>query len=201
MLSKKHDQEAWFRGSARRWVAAAVIGCFLCLTVALVTIQWLANADQDSARDALIVLDGASAVEHGRGAFGSLYVAYALAEAYPARNAIERISSRLGDRGWTPLEVDWLNPGLPSSIVHGWDEFYDNTGNSLQHVYQWSAEWRDSAGNLVAYSLRYSYLARQPPELGRVWVNGLWYPAASVKTMQSFGDRNGVSSRNSTTGE
>jgi len=187
-----------------RWVAVALIVCLLCVAGTVLVLRCArdriapnsamvpslgettpaAKADEEAGREALIVLDGATRVEHGRGAYGSLFVSFSFTEAYPAPKAIQQISSHLRDLAWVPLKEDWLNPGLPSSHVRGWTDFGDNTGNSPRHVHQWGAQWQDSRGNLVAYSLRYAYPEGGPRELRSLWVNGTWFPARSVKIMR-----------------
>jgi len=134
---------------------------------------------------ALIVLNGATQVRRDPGAYSSYHIAYALNEKHPAPNAIQQISSRLKALGWTPLQGDWLNPGLPSSHVRGWTDFIDGTTTPMNHVHQWGAQWKDKNGNIVDYTLRYSYPESGTPNLQALWVNGSWYPAASVKIMQT----------------
>jgi len=202
----KQGHNAPFWRSACPWVAVALIACLACVIVTVMALRRArdriavdsavvpslaesgpaSGGDEEAAREALIVLDGASRVERGGGAYGSLFVAYRLTEEYPARNAIERVSSHLRTLGWVPLKEDWLNPGLPSSHVRGWTDYVDRTANLVRHVYQWSAEWQDSRGNLVDYSLRYECPEPGPSDLRSLWVTGLWYPAAQAKMMQQF---------------
>ncbi len=134
---------------------------------------------------ALIVLDGATQVRRDPGAYWSYHVAYAINEKYPAPNAVQQLSSRLKTLGWTPLRDDWLNPGLPSSHVNGWTDFIDGTTTPMNHVHQWGAQWKDKNGNIIDYTLRYSYPESGTPNLQSLWVNGSWYPAASAKIMQA----------------
>ena len=134
--------------------------------------------------EALIVPKDASGVERGHGAYGSFCVSYGLAEEFPARNTLQRISSHLSKLGWVPLKEDWLNPGLPSSHVSGWDEFRDMTSNPPRHVHHWLGQWQDLSGNVVIYSLRYSYPQGGPPDMHSLWINGSWYPKAGVKLMR-----------------
>jgi hypothetical protein len=183
-----------------------IIGAALLVVVALAAlgIYWLAvrattgvpsipaggsalpTAGPDKATTAaLIVLDGAKQLSRGPGAYGSFHVAYALAEKYPASNAIQRISSRLKALGWKPLHDDWLNPGLPSSHVRGWTDFVDFTATPMRHVHQWGAQWQDKAGNIVGYDLRYSYPESGAPDFQSLWIDAFWYPAAGVKMMQA----------------
>jgi hypothetical protein len=84
-------------------------------------------------------------------------VGYHVAEPYPAEKVLDLISKRLGDAGWKPLPMDWLNPTIPSSHSRGWTYFLDGTANPGRQVNQWLAQWQDPAGNVVVYALRYSY--------------------------------------------
>jgi len=133
---------------------------------------------------ALIVLDGATQVRRDPGAYWSFHVAYALKEKHPASNVIQQISSRLQALGWRPLKDDWLNPGLPSSHVRGWTDFVDGTRTPMHHVHRWGAQWKDESGNIVDYTLDYSYPESGPQDLQSLWISASWYPAAGVKIME-----------------
>jgi len=139
----------------------------------------------EATSESLIVLDGATQLQRGPGAYWSFYVAYALTEKHPASNAIQQISSRLKSLGWTPLQDDWLNPELPSSHVRGWTDFIDGTTTPMHHVHQWGAQWQDKSGNIVDYTLRYSYPESGIPDIHSLWINGSWHPVAGVKIMQT----------------
>jgi hypothetical protein len=192
MVFGMHNRDTLFCRFWCRCIALILITCLLVVAAAVVafrrTPDRVAVADKTEC-EALIVLAGANDVKRGPGAYESFYVAYNLTEQYPARNTIRQILSRLSNLGWTPLKEDWLNPGLASSHVRGWTDFLDNTKGPLQHVHQWSAQWQDSRGNIVTYSLRYSYPDGAPRDLHSLWVNGLWYPAASAKMIRSAGNR------------
>lgn len=147
-----------------------------------------AALDPDSerrARDSLVVLDGAEKVAQGRGAHGSLYVSYTAKEAYPADDALRQIASHLEDLGWRPLDESWQNPGIPSSHVRGWTEHVDATRSPVQRVHHWKSAWQDETGNLVDYSLAYSYPENGEPDLETLWVNAAWFPAATVRMFQT----------------
>ena len=126
MFLGKRDHNISFYRSVCRWEVVALIACVLCVTAMVVALRWTrdrtaadnaivpslgetiptSKADEEAGRNALVVLDGATRVKRGHGAYGSFYVAYMLTEEYPARNAIQQISSRLGNIGWTPLKED-----------------------------------------------------------------------------------------------
>jgi hypothetical protein len=133
----------------------------------------------------LIPLKGAATVRFDKGAYDSLAVAYGLNEKYPARDVLSQIAGRLKKLGWEPLKEDWLNPGLPSSHVRGWAEYVDGTVKPERQVHAWQAEWKNGAGDVVAYSFQYSYPRNGKADLQSLWVNGSWYAASAVAKMKA----------------
>jgi hypothetical protein len=195
----KYKQGTSLRRSAYRWLTVALITCSLCVSVTILAIQLIHNKcvvgddkiptqnhepikdEEARASKALIILDGAMNLQQGPSAYGTFYVSYGLMAEYPPSNVIQQISSKLNDLHWAPLKEDWLNPGIPSSHVRGWTEFLDDNRGALQHVHQWLAQWKDPSGNIVSYSLRYSYKEGGPSDLKSLWVNGIWNPDTYVK--------------------
>jgi len=192
------------RHSSVAYGAIVCVAVLLVVTLAVVALYWFVvrpttgmtsippvadtvptTEPDEATSEALIVLDGATQLQRDPGAYWSFHVAYALTEKHPASNAIQQISSRLKALGWTPLQDDWLNPGLPSSHVRGWTDFVDGTTTPMHHVHQWGAQWQDKSGNIVGYTLRYSYPESGTPDLQSLWINVSWYPAAGVKIMQT----------------
>ena len=184
-------------------VYGAIVGAAVLLVMLAAVLYWFAirpttgvtsippvaetipTTEPDEATSAaLIVLDGATQLRRDPGAYWSFHIAYALNEKHPASNAIQQISSRLMALGWTPLQDDWLNPGLPSSHGHGWTDFVDSTTTPMNHVHRWGAQWQDKSGNIVDYTLRYSYPKSGTPDLQSLRIYGSWYPSAGVKIMQ-----------------
>ncbi len=205
-ISKRHEHDASYFWSRPRCLTLVLIGCFFGAILTAVVLWCVRDhvAEDEAAlpslpeaatsreldeatREALVVLDGASMVQCGAGALGSFFVIYTISEEYPARSAIEEISSRLGALGWVPLKEDWLNPGLPSSHVRGWTDYRNETRNPPAYTHQWSAQWQDRFGNVVAYTLQYEYRVGERPDLHSLWVNASWFPVASVGTMRSTG--------------
>ncbi len=80
---------------------------------------------------------------------------YQVRRAYPANGFISEVGAPLMAAGFQPLQQDWLNPGVESSHVRGWGKFTQGSGDNLTQVHQWSAQWRDAAGNVVLYHLQY----------------------------------------------
>ena len=89
-------------------------------------------------------------VQQGEGA-----VEYDLKDMYPAGGALANIQHTLSAVGWTPLDQDLWNPGLPSSNKVGWRDFVDGTTTPRLRVYQWLGYWRNKAGDVVIYGIRY----------------------------------------------
>ncbi len=138
----------------------------------------------DATANALVVLDGATKISREGGYGGSYQVGYEIVEKHPAADAIQQISARLHALGWKPLRDDWLNPGIPSSHVRGWTDYQDASVKPSRHIHLWLAQWKHAAGNVVVYSLRYSYPWDGKPNLRSLRVSGSWYPAATVRSMQ-----------------
>ncbi len=191
----KHEHDDPFCRSCQRCVLVAVLACLICAAVIATTELRRAvdrpDADkralsaeivssvepEKEAREALVVPEEARAVERGSGAAGSFFVSYMLTEQFPARNTLQRISSRLKQLGCVPLKEDWLNPSLPSSHTRGWSEFLDITGKTPRHEHQWCGQWQDVSGNVVTFCLRYSYPQAGPRDVDSLYINGLWSPA------------------------
>ncbi|QDT67990.1 hypothetical protein MalM25_08990 [Planctomycetes bacterium MalM25] len=183
---------------------AAGVGAVVVLITLAALVRWLAfgstarveptfpvsetvveTEPDEATKSALLVLEGATQLRRDPGAYGSHHVAYALNEKHPASIAIQQISSNLKKLGWMPIQDDWLNPGIPSSHLRGWTDFRDGTTTPMNRVHRWGAQWQDKTGNVVDYTLSYTYPVSGVPDLHSLWINGSWYPAASVKIMQT----------------
>ena len=92
----------------------------------------------------------ARVIQQGEGA-----TQYELNEAYPATASLAEIQKALEAANWTPLSEDLWNPGLPSSNKVGWGNYVDGTKSPKVRVYQWLGYWRNSAGDVLMYGLRY----------------------------------------------
>jgi hypothetical protein len=138
----------------------------------------------------LVVYDGATAVRGTAERDGRYTLTYRVDALFPAAPVVDRIRSLFpGDR-WQPLAQDWLNPGNPSGHSRGWSEFIDATKTPKTDVHAWSAEWKDTAGNIVMYSLRYdsvvssASLTRETPDNSDLEVTVIFIPAAVVSAMR-----------------
>ena len=80
---------------------------------------------------------------------------YRVGEAYPATKTIEAIGAQLRDRGWRPVDVDFLNPGTPTSHRRGWGGILDSSETPQQRVDAWSGDWTNVDGDNVRYLLAY----------------------------------------------
>jgi hypothetical protein len=105
-------------------------------------------------------LPGATEVLATRQEDSTTWIHFTLDQQYPASDALHGISQRLEQAGWQKLPDDFLNPSIPSS--HGWGEYGDSTVSPPARVHQWMADWRNEAGDIVRYELRYT----SPTKLG-----------------------------------
>jgi hypothetical protein len=82
-------------------------------------------------------------------------VFYRLDQRFPAEDAIKEISTKLETSGWTPLNEDFLHPGISNSLVSGWAIYEDPPKRPAMMIYEWSANWKDKQDNIVSYALQY----------------------------------------------
>ena len=86
---------------------------------------------------------------------GKDQLTYSVDAPYPARSVLALISKQLSKQGWKGLKEDWLNPGLPTSLVRGWTYFSDDAGASKTSVRAWQADWENSQHEILTYILQY----------------------------------------------
>jgi hypothetical protein len=102
-----------------------------------------------------VVAPAATAIDSRR--YGQAFgVSYEAPVAYPAAALIAQIQSSAKDAGWHALPEDWLNPGIPSSVVRGWTDYLDKSHTPTTFVHQWQAQWSNSAGDILTYALWYT---------------------------------------------
>jgi hypothetical protein len=104
--------------------------------------------------DSLIVINGASKPKQFY-VRGMDQLVYRVNEKFPAKDAIQTISQQLKNKGWEPLQQQYLYPDLPSSHVLGWTFYEDRRVGYTSYVFEWSADWKDKNNNIVTYSFRY----------------------------------------------
>lgn len=150
---------------------------------------------QPAALSALVVPPDATNVRRETKPDGTAGVTYAVQEEFPADALLGRIRAALTTPDWQPLPNDWLNPDLASSHTRGWTDFDEGRRTPPTHVHQWSAQWRDSKGNVVSYSLRYDSKIQPAgvdvsrPDNSNVSVTALWVPERVAKQMMSSAGR------------
>lgn len=81
-------------------------------------------------------------------------VEYTLNVCYPADSALRSIGMRM-PRSWHSRREDFLNPGIPTSQVRGWTNYYDDHNGHHEWVNRWSGQWQDNTGAVVNYDLAY----------------------------------------------
>jgi hypothetical protein len=196
-MSSDTDSNDKARSWPVRWVAAAVLTLSAACAVGLWALQSARAVKHlppairltpppKSVEDALAPVSGATGVIREGGAYESFFVSYTVKRAYPAKDVIDEIGSRLNKLGWRPLKDDWLNPGSPTSHVRGWSEYFDSTRGPPLHVDTWNAEWENDAGEIVLYSFDYSYPTSGTLVRDTLAVNAGWYPASGRAEMQHF---------------
>ena len=135
--------------------------------------------DKSFRPEALIVCPGATKTKWLKFE-GTDQLSYEIAVEYPADTILSCISTQLLVKGWHPLKEDFWNPGLLSSPVRGWTQFVDATVRPEATVDQWAAQWSNTSGDVVWYSLRYVY---PPGDRQRLAVNAGLIPAKIAKKM------------------
>lgn len=109
---------------------------------------------------------------------GSIHqLSYKLSVKYPADEVIAFVREVLKREGWHALEDDYLNPGLTSSHVTGWNSHQDGTGKVTLKVHQWLAQWKNNAGDVVWYVFRYTYPLQADPDMDTLDVFASYFPS------------------------
>jgi hypothetical protein len=112
------------------------------------------KSDGDKAPSSFVLVPGATNIRHFDLQGGRKQLSYRVEAEYPAQSVLDIIKQKLKQRGWSPLAVDYLNPGIPSSIVRGWDYYEDHATEPRASVRVWQADWRRER-ELVTYRLEY----------------------------------------------
>lgn len=82
-------------------------------------------------------------------------VSYFVKEDYPAELFLSNLSTYLSKMDYTPLKEDFMNPGISSSNVKGWDYFIDATQSPERKIKQWIGGWQGKDESIVRCMLRY----------------------------------------------
>ena len=140
---------------------------------------FLCACSPDVAEDvpkSLLVYRGATNIStHAEGTIHQL--SYRLSVKYPADEVIAFVRVELKREGWHALEEDYLNPGLASSHVTGWNSHLDGTGKVTVKIHQWLAQWKNDAGDVVWYAFRYTYPQRGQPDMDTLHVFASYFPS------------------------
>lgn len=106
---------------------------------------------------------------------GTQQVNYRVKICYPGSKVLGELSDRMKQKAWILLNEDFLNPGIKSNYVRGeWSTFWDEKGN---YIYQWISDWKDTAGNVIRYNLRYVARDKQNSEKNcDMDVYGVYFP-------------------------
>jgi hypothetical protein len=137
-------------------------------------------AQQAPVPSAFFIPDGARNVEHQERQ-GIHEVTYNVDAAYPASSFLCELTQHLDQRQWRGLREDALNPGSESSLVRGWGDYGNATRQPETHLHSWMAQWRNQDGDLLTYGLQYEYPASAKPELSKLKVFGVIWPAEIVR--------------------
>lgn len=100
-----------------------------------------------------VVVFGADGSVSGLRGEDRWYVNYQVRAPYPAASFLSEVRSRLETSGWEPLPMDWVRWTKPSSFTTGWTLYPDRSKPKGQ--FHWTAQWRNSAGDLLDYKLNY----------------------------------------------
>jgi hypothetical protein len=128
-------------GGFARLAVLLILGVVACA-------QSAGPKEKVGASSALIVLEGASAVQRTGENEGT--VLYQLGEDHSPDKAVQAIKARLASSGWTPLQNDFLNPDVPTSLARGWVTFQDAGG---RYIRQWTGQWEDASKRIAWYIL------------------------------------------------
>lgn len=141
-------------------------------------------ATDRSERDPLITLPGAKEAKFTNSG-ETKRLRYHMKASYPAIQVIDSISSRLREMGWTPLDADFLNPGLPASQLRNWSGgFAESVNHPEICVYLWQGDWRDQSGDILRYAFRYKGVRCDTTELTDLEVNATYIPSTVVLTIK-----------------
>ena len=108
-------------------------------------------------------------------------VTYELKSLYPAKDVISEIMDKLSLKGWKPLKEDFMNPGVPTSYVIGWDVFVDSDHIPTTKVYTWTTDWKNNHNEIVRYRLSYEYPAGIDSIVNDLHVKAEYYPSSFVE--------------------
>ena len=133
------------------------LNVFFSLFALLLLLQTLAckeTVSKTQSSNSLVILTGAYNVKKTNEP-GKVEVNYEVMQAFPAPEAIGRIAVAMSESGWTPFEEDFLNPGMPSSLVRGWTDYREGSLTADSGRTQWIGQWKNPKGEVAEYRLLY----------------------------------------------
>ena len=106
---------------------------------------------------ALVVVEGARKVvrQSAKNEFDRASVSYDVNTPYPALAVIAEIRGKLENAGWKPLPRESISAINPSSLRVGWRTHVNATPPPATQSFVWNAQWRNRAGDVVAFILMY----------------------------------------------
>src|SRR5262249_34019711 len=108
---------------------------------------------------ALVVVEGARDVvgDVPKEELDPATVSYEVKAPYPASAVLAEIQGKLESAFWKPLPRESLSTIHPSSLRAGWRTHVNALHGSDDRTqsFAWKAQWRNSAGDVVAYTLMY----------------------------------------------
>jgi hypothetical protein len=131
----------------------------------------------------LIVLPGASSINYAR-VNKTDQVTYNLKAEYPATEIINQLLKKTADAGWSPLKEDFLNPGLPTSVVRGWSDYEDMSKKPNTKVHSWQTDWQNISGDVLIYGFKYRYPINTQPDMSSMAVVAIYIPADIAQAMK-----------------
>ncbi len=159
-------------------------GIIFILLIALVSCSEKSSQLSSDYSHSLINLKNASNVQYKK-LDGIDQVTYKIIKKYPATETINELNKRLKDRGWKPLERDWLNPEIPTSHVRGWTNYVDGTENPNLEVHSWSSDWINDQEDILIFNLKYRYPVKTVSNMLDLNVNAIYVPEKLAKATKS----------------
>jgi hypothetical protein len=157
-----------------------------CLLAAAGCGRLLDTRNPSRRSDAMVLLDGAREVTYYRnheanGREELEGISYLVDAEFPAERVICQVTAALARSGWRPLRRIRDDRATPSSFLQGWDVIISRRGSSDEHhIDSWTAEWMNSDGDVLSYSLAYRYPSRGAPNRTRMRIGGLREPARRI---------------------
>lgn len=115
---------------------------------------------------------------------------YEVSEPWPATQAIETIKNTLQAQGWKPILNDFLNPGVPSSHVVGWQSYQEDDSR----VRQWLGQWNNEQGQVAWYALTYRTAQEGEVALMDLKVQAVLLEASVANVLQERPAQSGTAS-------